>query len=38
MDLYKGIQSEIVSCNRFDENFDLSTTYSGRVDKENKTS
>ena len=36
MDIYKGIQSEIVSATRFDENSDLSTTYLGRVDKENK--
>ena len=37
MDLYEGIQTEIVSSNRFDENSDLSTTYLGRVDKENIT-
>ena len=36
MDIYEGIQSEIVSSNRFDENSDLSTTYLGRRDKENK--
>ena len=36
MDIYEGIQSEIVSSNRFDENSDLSTTYLGRVDKENQ--
>ena len=36
MDIYEGIQSEIVSSNRFDENSNLSTTYLGRVDKENK--
>ena len=36
MDIYKGIHSEIVSSNRFDENSDLSTTYLGRVDKENQ--
>ena len=36
MDIYEGIQSEIVCSNRFDENSDLSTTYLGRVDKENK--
>ena len=35
MDIYKGIHSEIVSSNRFDENSDLNTTYLGRVDKEN---
>ena len=38
MDIYKGMQSEIVSSNRFDENSDLSTMYLGRVDKETKTS
>ena len=32
----EGIQSEIVSSNRFDENSSLRTTYLGRVDKENK--
>ena len=36
MEVYEGIQSEIVSSNRFNENSDLSTTYLGRVDKENK--
>ena len=36
MHIYEGIQSEIVSSNRFDENSDLSTTYLGRVDKENQ--
>ena len=36
MDIYEGIQSEIVSSNRFDENSNLNTTYLGRVDKENK--
>ena len=36
MDVYEGIQSEIVSTTRFDENSDLSTTYLGRTDKENK--
>ena len=36
MDIYEGIQSEIVSATRFGENSDLSTTYLGRVDKENK--
>ena len=37
MDIYVGIQSEIVNAARFDENSDLSMTYLGRVDKENKT-
>ena len=36
MDIYEEIHSEIVSSNRFDENSDLSTTYLGRVDKENQ--
>ena len=36
MDIYEGIQSEIVHATRFDENSDLSMTYLGRVDKENK--
>ena len=30
--MYEGIQSEIFSTTRFDENSDLSTTYLGRVD------
>ena len=32
LDVYKGIQSGILSTTRFDENWDLSTTYLGRVD------
>ena len=32
LDIYKGIQTEILSTTRFDENSDLSTTYLGRVD------
>ena len=36
MDVYEGIQSEIVSATRFDENSDFSTTYLGRTNKENK--
>ena len=35
MDIYEGIHSEIVSSNRFDKNSDISTTYLGRIDKEN---
>ena len=31
LDVYKGIQSEILSTATFDENSDLSTTYLGRV-------
>ena len=34
-DIYEEIHSEVVSTNRFDENSDISTTYLGRVDKEN---
>ena len=30
--MYKGIQSEILSTTRFDENSDLSITYLGKVD------
>ena len=33
LDVYEGIQSEIVNTTRFDENSDLSTTYLGRLDK-----
>ena len=33
LDVYEGIQSEMVSITRFDENSDLSTTYLGRSDK-----
>ena len=33
LDVYKGIQSEIVSTSRFDENSDLSTTYLGKSDR-----
>ena len=36
MDMYEGIQSEIVSATRFDENSDWSTTYLGRIDREQK--
>ena len=32
LDIYDGIQSEILSTTRFDENSDLSTTHLGRVD------
>ena len=32
LDVYKGIQSDIVSSSRFDENSDISTTYLGRVE------
>ena len=33
LDIYEGIQSEIVNATRFDENSDLSTTYLGKSDK-----
>ena len=33
LDIYKGIQSEIVNNIRFNENSDLSTTYLGKSDK-----
>ena len=32
LDIYNGIQSEILSTTRFDENSDLSTTHLRRVD------
>ena len=31
-DVYEGIQSNIVSSSRFDENSDLSTTYLGKIE------
>ena len=31
MDIYDGIQSDIVSSSRFDENSDISTTYLGKI-------
>ena len=33
LDIYKGIQSEIVNTTRFEENSDLSTTYLGKSDR-----
>ena len=33
LDVYEGIQSDIVSSSRFDENSDISMTYLGRVGK-----
>ena len=33
LDVYEGIQSEIVNTVRFDENSDLSTTYLGKSDR-----
>ena len=32
LDVYEGIQSDIVSSSRFDENSDISTTYLGRIE------
>ena len=34
LDVYEGIQSDIVSSSRFDENSDISTTYLGKVGQE----
>ena len=36
LDMYEGIQSEVVSTTRFDENLDLSITYLGRSDRTKK--
>ena len=30
--MYEGIQSEVISATRFDENSDLNTTYLGKID------
>ena len=32
MDIYEGIHSDIVSCNKFNENSDISTTYLGKIE------
>ena len=32
LDMYEGVQSEVLSTTRFDENSDLSMTYLGRID------
>ena len=32
LDMYEGIQSEVISTTRCDENLDFSTTYLGRTD------
>ena len=29
--MYKGIQSEVINTTRFDENFDISITYLGKI-------
>ena len=34
LDVYEGIQSDIVSSSRFDENSDISMTYLGRIGQE----
>ena len=34
LDVYEGIQSDIVSSNRFDENSDISTIYLGKIGQE----
>ena len=33
LDVYEGIQSDIVSSNQFDENSDISTTYLGQIEQ-----
>ena len=33
LDVFEGIQSEILNTTRFDENLDLSTTYLGKADR-----
>ena len=33
LDVYEGIQSDIVSSNRFNENSDISTTYLGQIEQ-----
>ena len=34
LDVYEGIQSDVVSSSRFDENSDISTTYLGKIGQE----
>ena len=34
LDMYEGIQSDIVSSSKFDENLDISTTYLGKIGPE----
>ena len=34
LDVYEGIQSDIVSSSRFDENSGISKTYLGRIEQE----
>ena len=35
LDIFEGVQSEVVNTTRFDENSDLSTTYLAKSDKRN---
>ena len=37
LDMYEGIQSEILNTTRFEKNSDLSTTYLGKVDRSKNT-
>ena len=37
LDLYDGVYAEVISTNRFDEDTDLSTAYSGQADMSRKT-
>ena len=37
LDVYEGIQSDIVSSSRLDENSDISMTYLGKIGKEGKS-
>ena len=32
LNMYEGIQAEVICTTRFDENSDLHTTYLGRID------
>ena len=36
LNMYEGIQSDIVSSNRFNENSDISTTYLGQIEKKGR--
>ena len=33
LDLYEGVNSEVLSTTKFDENSELNTTYLGRIDR-----
>ena len=37
LDMYEGVHAEVVYTNRFDENSDLSTTYSGQKEMTRET-